>query len=48
MTGVTPDTYELTISAVLDSDSTIQAQYTLFIEVTDTDPCASATVSESG
>ena len=37
MNGVVLGTYEFIIEAVSDSDSTIQAQYTLFIEVTD--PC---------
>ena len=46
MTGVVLGTYEFIIAAVSDSDSTIQAQYTLFIEVTDL--CQSATVDTSG
>ena len=44
--GVIVGTYEFIVEAVSDSDSTIKAQYTLFIEVID--PCQSATVDTSG
>ena len=46
MISVTPGTYDFIVLAVSDSDATIQAQYTLHIEVTD--PCLSATVNYTG